>query len=87
MAHKIDIKHRNRIVINQNGQRLTKIKGAIDPTYKVATPDVGVPADAYRQQETRGKEKVEEKSKDVSLEKLSEEEQETLKSLMAKLNG
>ena len=37
----IDIKHRERIIINGDGQRLTRIKGEVDPNFKVATPDVG----------------------------------------------
>ena len=86
MGNKIDIKHRNRVIINgANGQRLTKIRGSVDPTKEAAKIDMGIPAEAYQQQETRRAEKKEEASKDVSLDKLTPEEQKQLKSLMAKL--
>lgn len=87
MAHKIDIKYRNRIIINKNGQRLKGIQGQVDTTHQVATLNVGVAPTSNRSEEGTGEPKEEEVSKDLSLEKLSPEEQATLKSLMAKLNG
>jgi len=87
MANKIDIKHRNRIAINGNGQHLTKIRGAIDPTKKIATLDLGIPPEAYQQAKRTEEDKEQKVNEDIQVNKLSEEEQAQLKSLMAKLNG
>ncbi len=86
MSIPIDIKHRKRIVINNNGQRLTRIQGAIDPTHQVANPNMGNNPEAYRPEEGTGEKKVEETSEDLSLDKLNEEEKEQYKALKAKLN-
>ena len=78
----IDITNKERIFINgRNGNRVTKLgKHGVEITNsREGGGDKGT-------QETTGDKTKEEAKKDLSLDKLSSDEQDQLKSLMAKLN-
>ena len=78
----IDITKKDKIFINgKNGNRITKLKGGVEiPNSRETSGNQGT-------QDIVGDKPKEEAKKDLSLDKLSPEEQEQLKSLMAKLNG
>jgi len=80
----ISITSKNKIFINgKNGKRITKLKGGVEIPNQI---DIRESEGNQRTEKIIGSEQEAEVKKDLPLNKLNEEEQEQLKSLMAKLN-